>query len=79
MEAVHALLNVARLYGIIGAISAVIFVTGLVSYVVAGPDGKALGPEALKYVSAPIEIEGDVERVGDLLIFKIDLGSVRRL
>jgi hypothetical protein len=51
----------------------------LVSYVLAGPDGKALGPEALKYVSAPIEIEGDVERVGDLLVFMIDLGSVQRL
>jgi hypothetical protein len=51
----------------------------LVSYVLADPDGKALGPEALKYVSAPIEIEGDVERVGDLLVFKIDLGSLRRL
>ncbi|MEE9208059.1 MAG: hypothetical protein V3U67_06730 [Gemmatimonadota bacterium] len=51
----------------------------LVSYVLARPDGKALGPDALKYVAAPIEVEGEVERVGDLLVFKIDLDSIRRL
>ncbi len=51
----------------------------LVSYVLAGADGKALGPDALKYVAAPIEAEGEVERVGDLLVFKIDLDSIRRL
>ena len=43
---------------------------------VAGPDGKVMPQSLYDYVGQFIEVEGEIERRGDMLVFKIDPGSV---
>jgi hypothetical protein len=45
----------------------------------ADTDGKAVFDEVLDYVAEPLEIEGHVERRGDMLILKADPAEYRRL
>ncbi len=45
----------------------------------AGPDGRALFDAVLDFVAEPLEIVGQVERRGDMLILKADPGGYRRL
>ncbi len=42
-------------------------------------DGKAINKQILDYVAEPIEITGEVTRLGDQLFFKIDPGAIKRL
>jgi hypothetical protein len=43
-----------------------------------GPDGEPIGPELLDHVAEPVWIEGDLERVGDQLFFRIEPAEIRR-
>lgn len=43
------------------------------------PDGRPVGPETMDLSAILISAEGEVERVGDLLIFRLDPGTTRRL
>jgi hypothetical protein len=45
----------------------------------ADPDGKAMFDQVLDFVAEPLEIEGAVERRGDMLILKADPKAFRRL
>jgi hypothetical protein len=45
----------------------------------AGPDGAAPGAWIRDFIARPVELEGDVERVGAMLIFKIDPAKARLL
>jgi hypothetical protein len=48
-------------------------------YLVAGADGNSIGDRILPFVADSVEIDGAVERLGDLLLFKIDPAGIRRL
>ncbi len=48
-------------------------------YLLASTDGNAVCAEILPFVADPVEINGAVERLGDLLVFRIDRASIRRL
>jgi hypothetical protein len=48
-------------------------------FLLANQDGKAVFDEVLDYVAEPLEIEGEVERRGDMLILKADPAEYRRL
>ena len=43
----------------------------------AGADGKRLGDEILDFTATYVEIEGDIERRGNMLVFKIDTDTLR--
>ncbi len=43
----------------------------------ANADGKRLGDEILDFTATYVEIEGDVERRGNMLVFKIDTDTIR--
>jgi hypothetical protein len=45
----------------------------------ADPAGMEITGALLDYVSQAIELTGELERRGDLLVFKVDPGTVRRL
>ncbi len=42
-------------------------------------DGKSVNSQILDYVAEPLEITGEVTRLGDQLFFKIDPGKIKRL
>jgi hypothetical protein len=48
-------------------------------YLLADTDGKPVSDQILPFVADPVEIAGAVERLGDLLVFKIDAATIRRL
>ncbi|MDA8585308.1 hypothetical protein N9L47_03460 [Rhodobacteraceae bacterium] len=43
----------------------------------AGADGKRLGDEILDFTATYVEIEGEIERRGGMLVFKIDTDTIR--
>ena len=51
----------------------------LESILMADPEGMEVTGALLQHVSQPIELTGELERRGDLLVFKVDPGTVRRL
>lgn len=48
-------------------------------YLVVGRDRSAIHRELIEYLAEPVEIEGQLERVGDLLVLRSDASLVRRL
>jgi hypothetical protein len=48
-------------------------------YLLAGVDGGPVGDEILPFVADSVEVDGTVERLGDLLILKIDPTRIQRL
>jgi hypothetical protein len=42
-------------------------------------DGAALGPRILDLVAEPVEIEGEVSRLGDQLVFSTDPATIHRI
>jgi len=50
-----------------------------VAYVLATRDGHAINAAIVPYLVEPVEVRGRLERIGDLLLLKTDLASVRRL
>jgi hypothetical protein len=53
-------------------------VAGTSFLLLAGPDGRAL-PDLRRLAALPVVLEGEIERRGDLLIFKVDLAAARVL
>jgi hypothetical protein len=47
--------------------------------VLVSPEGRPVNEELLPFVAEPIEIEGELERHGDLELFRIDPGDIERL
>lgn len=45
---------------------------------VTSPDGRPVGPETINLAGALLSAEGAVERLGDLLIFRLDPSTARR-
>lgn len=68
---------------IIGGLPPVFVANGSVAgrsfLLAAGADGKALPPRVLDYVGATVSAEGRIEERGDLLIFKIEVDSLKVL
>lgn len=68
---------------IIGGLPPVFVATGSVEgrsfFLAAGPDGMALPAEIFDHVGMMVSAEGRIEERGDLLIFKIDLASLKVL
>lgn len=54
-------------------------VEGARTFLLAGPDGGAMPPELLDLTAVLIEVEGEVHRRGDLLIFRADPATARAL
>ena len=54
-------------------------VEGAAFLLMAGPDGGPLPPEALDFMAAHVSVEGEIERVGDLLVLRIDPATLRAL
>lgn len=54
-------------------------VEGAEFLLMAGPDGGPLPAAAYDYVGLLVAVEGDIERRGDLLVFRVDLNSVEAL
>ena len=52
---------------------------GVSYYLMVNRDGTALDESVLPYVSDPIAVTGEVERLGTLLVFKVDTESFERL
>jgi len=48
-------------------------------YLLADPNGSALGQFILPYIADPVEISGQVDRCGDLRILKLNPASIHRL
>lgn len=46
-------------------------------FLMSGPDGGAITPALLDYTALAVEIEGDVERHGNLLVFKISPETIK--
>lgn len=44
-----------------------------------GEDGDSIGDAVLPYVAEPIEIHGALARADDLLMFRVDMSTIRRL
>ncbi|MEO0477340.1 MAG: hypothetical protein AAF085_15435, partial [Planctomycetota bacterium] len=49
------------------------------AYLLTDAEGKAFPESHYEYIADPIEVTGQVLRDGDLLIFRADLDSIRRL
>ncbi len=45
---------------------------------IVGQDGKPMPAELFNAVGEPVTVEGDIERLDDLLVLKVDAGSVKR-
>lgn len=54
-------------------------VEGAAFLLMAGPEGGPLPQEALAFTAAYVSVEGDIERVGDLLVFRIDPATLKAL
>lgn len=54
-------------------------VEGATFLLMSGPDGGPLPREALDFTAAWVSVEGEIERVGDLLVFRIDPATLRAL
>ena len=54
-------------------------VEGASTLLIAGPDGGAMAPALLDLTAVLIEVEGDVFRRGDLLVFRADPATARAL
>ncbi|MEM7267752.1 MAG: hypothetical protein AAF401_00715 [Pseudomonadota bacterium] len=54
-------------------------VEGAETMLIAGPDGGEMPKALYDHVAAFVSIEGELERRGDLLIFKVDPSSVKEL
>jgi hypothetical protein len=52
---------------------------GIQYYLLAGVDGRSVDDRILPFVADPVEIRGSVDRLGDLLVFRIDPAAIRRL
>ncbi len=52
---------------------------GLSNALLAGPNGAAIPPAVLSYVGEPVEVTGELEKLGPLVRFRIDPTSIRRL
>ncbi len=48
-------------------------------YLLAGEGGDAVTEAVLPFVADPVEVTGQVEREGDLLVLRLDAGGIRRL
>lgn len=48
-------------------------------YLIADPDGNAVGRAILPHVADPVEISAELEQCGDLSILKLDPAAIRRL
>lgn len=46
-------------------------------FLMSGPEGGAITPALLKYTALAVEIEGEVERHGNLLVFKISPETIK--
>ena len=44
-----------------------------------GSDGGSIAGRILELVAEPVEIEGEVSRLGDQLVFSTDPASIRRI
>ncbi|MEM7480957.1 MAG: hypothetical protein AAF481_07260 [Acidobacteriota bacterium] len=49
------------------------------SYLLTGPEGEAIHQQILDRVAEPVEITGQIRRLGDLWILAADPGAIRRL
>ena len=54
-------------------------VAGATYLLLAGPDGGPLPADLRGLIARPIELEGDVERLGAILVFKVDPARARAL
>ena len=54
-------------------------VAGSSFLLLAGPDGGPLPAELLAYAAKPLQLEGEVERLGSMLIFRVDPTKARLL
>ena len=54
-------------------------VAGSVFFLLAGPDGGAVSPALLRLTGVRLQLDGDLERQGDLLVFRADPATVREL
>jgi hypothetical protein len=54
-------------------------VAGSSFLLLAGPDGGAMPNELRPYAAKPLELEGEVERLGSILIFRVDPRKARLL
>jgi hypothetical protein len=54
-------------------------VAGSSFLLLAGPDGGAMPVELRSYVAKPLQLEGEVERLGSILIFRVDPTKARLL
>lgn len=52
---------------------------GFSFYLLADQEGKAITGKILRYIADPVEVTGEVERLGNLLVFKIDPKTIARL
>lgn len=46
-------------------------------FLMSGPEGGAITPALLEYTALPVEVEGEVERRGNLLVLKISPETIR--
>jgi hypothetical protein len=47
--------------------------------VLAGPEGRPLPADVYDWVGIPVELQGEVERIGNLLVLRLELTRMRRL
>lgn len=48
-------------------------------YLLADMNGEAVGEAILPYVADPVELSGEVDQLGDILLFRIDPGKIKRI
>jgi hypothetical protein len=48
-------------------------------YALVGPDGRAVNRDVLHLIAEPVEITGEVRRIGDLLVLAADPSAIHRL
>jgi hypothetical protein len=76
----HKACAVLCLYGEVPPIFVTVApVDGRSFLVIVGPDGQSPYRHISNVIAIPVELEGEVERVGNVLVFRIDPARVRRL
>ncbi len=48
-------------------------------FLIADPQGQPVAPRLVDFTAVPVEVEGQIERRGDLTVLLIDLGRIKRL
>jgi hypothetical protein len=68
---------------LIGGVPPVLVIThpleGHQFLMIADSQGRALDGSVLRFVGMRVEIEGEVERRGDVVLIKVETGKLRRL